>query len=50
MTKVSAKEDLILNDKIKFDNKGGAILGILEGPVADFKHPTRNGRHYGEQL
>ena len=50
MAKVSAKEDLILNDKIKFDNKGGAILGILEGPVADFKHPTRNGRHYGEQL
>ena len=50
MAKTIAKEDLILNDKIKFDNKGGSILGILEGPIADFKHPTRNGRHYGEQL
>lgn len=44
------KESLVLNDKIKFDNKGGAILGVLEGPVADFINPTRNGRHYGEQL
>ena len=43
-------EDLILNDKIKFDNKGGAILGILEGPIADSKHPTRNGRIYNERL
>ena len=45
-----AREDLRLNDKIKFDNKGGSILGILEGPVADFKHPTRNGRLYTESL
>ena len=44
------KESLVLNDKIKFDNKGGAILGVLEGPVADFINSTRNGRHYGEQL
>lgn len=44
------QEDLILNDKIKFDSKGGAILGILEGPVADFIHPTRNGRLYNEEL
>lgn len=43
-------EDLTLNDKIKFDNKGGAILGILEGPIADYKHPTRNGRIYNERL
>lgn len=43
-------EELTLNDKIKFDNKGGAILGVLEGPVADFIHPTRNGRHYSEEL
>lgn len=50
MAKYSTKENLILNDKIKFDNKGGAILGVLEGPVADFINPTRNGRHYGEQL
>lgn len=44
------KESLVLNDKIKFDNKGGAILGVLEGPVADSINSTRNGRHYGEQL
>ena len=44
------KEVLSLNDKIKFDNKGGSILGILEGPVADYKNPTRNGRLYGEKL
>lgn len=50
MAKYSTKENLVLNDKIKFDNKGGAILGVLEGPVADFINPTRNGRHYGEQL
>ena len=50
MAKTNTREDLILNDKVKFDNKGGAILGVLEGPVADFIHPTRNGRLYGEQL
>ena len=50
MAKYSTKENLVLNDKIKFDNKGGAILGVLEGPVADFINPTRNGRHYGERL
>lgn len=44
------KEVLSLNDKIKFDNKGGSILGILEGPVADYKNPTRNGRLYNEKL
>ena len=47
---MTQKEQLTLNDKIKFDNKGGAILGVLEGPVADFQHPTRNGRLYSEQL
>lgn len=46
----SQKEVLSLNDKVKFDNKGGSILGILEGPVADYEHPTRNGRFYGEKL
>lgn len=44
------KEELTLNDKIKFDNKGGSILGVLEGPVADCIHPTRNGRHYSAEL
>ena len=50
MAKNLTKEDLTLNDKTKFDNKGGAILGVLEGPVADCIHPTRNGRFYNEQL
>lgn len=47
---MQTKEELTLNDKIKFDAKGGAILGVLEGPVADFKHPTRNGRLYSKDL
>ena len=50
MVKYDGKENLVLNDKIKFDSKGGAILGVLEGPVADFIHPTRNGRTYNEEL
>ena len=50
MSAKKQNEQLTLNDKIKFDNKGGAILGVLEGPVADFIHPTRNGRHYSEEL
>lgn len=49
MAKIT-REELTLNDNIKFDNKGGAILGVLEGPIADYKHPTRNGRIYGERL
>lgn len=44
------KEQLTLNDKAKFDDKDGSILGVLEGPVADFINPTRNGRHYSEEL
>ena len=47
---MQTKEELTLNDKIKFDTKGGAILGVLEGPVADFVHPTRNGRLYSKEL
>ena len=43
-------EELTLNDKVKFDSKGGAILGVLEGPVADYVHKTRNDRHYSEKL
>lgn len=50
MENIKTREELTLNDKVKFDNKGGAILGVLEGPVADFIHSTRNGRHYSEQL
>lgn len=43
------QEDLKLKDT-KFDNKGGAILGVLEGPVADIVDSTRNGRKYTESL
>ena len=27
-----------------------AVLGILEGPIADIQNPTRNGRKYPEEL
>lgn len=46
----NTRESLALNDKVKFDSKGGAILGVLEGPIADYRHPTRNGRTYNERL
>ena len=44
------KYTFTIDSKIPFDNKGGEVLGILEGPVADFMHPTRNGRMYFEKL
>ena len=43
-------EELQLNDTIKTSGKGEAILGVLEGPCADFLNPTRNGRMYDESL
>jgi len=44
------KEDLVLDDTVKQNKKGEAILGRLQGPVADFINPTRNGRKYDEEL
>jgi len=43
-------EQLELSKEKGFDSKGGSVLGVLEGPIADSVHPTRNGRHYGPEL
>lgn len=32
------------------NSKDSGVLGVLEGPVADIIHPTRNGRKYSESL
>lgn len=32
------------------EQKAKGILGRLKGVIADFKHPTRNGRLYSEEL
>lgn len=42
-------ERLILDDSVKQNKKGEAILGKLYGPVAEFIVPTRNGRMYDEE-
>lgn len=44
------QEELELNDTVKKNSKGEAILGELSGPCADFILPTRNGRGYSEDL
>lgn len=44
------EEELELNDTVKTNSKGEAILGQLSGPCADFISPTRNGRGYSEAL
>ena len=44
------REDLQLDDSVKKNKKGEAILGKLYGPCADFLLPTRNGRGYSEEL
>ena len=43
-------EELVLDDSIKQNKKGEAILGVLEGPCADVINPTRNDRQYDEEL
>ena len=43
-------EELVLDDSVKVNNKGEAILGVLEGPCADVINPTRNERQYDEEL
>lgn len=44
------KEELKLDDSVKVNSKGEAILGKLTGPVADVVNPTRNGRKYSDSL
>jgi hypothetical protein len=43
-------EELVIDDSIKVNKKGEAILGVLEGPCADVINPTRNDRQYDEEL
>ena len=43
-------EELVLDDSVKLNNRGEAILGVLEGPCADVINPTRNERQYDEEL
>lgn len=40
------------NEDFKYKAEAGnpAVLGVLEGPVADIQNPTRNGRKYSEEL
>ena len=47
---IKKNEELVLDDSVKVNNKGEAILGILEGPCADVINPTRNDRQYDEEL
>lgn len=44
------KEELKLDDTVKTNSKGEAILGRLYGTVADVVNPTRNGRKYDDAL
>ena len=44
------KEELKLDDTVKQNSKGEAILGRLYGTVADVVNPTRNGRKYDDTL
>ena len=43
-------EELVLDDSVKVNKRGEAILGVLEGPCADVINPTRNDRQYDEAL
>ena len=47
---VKRNEELVLDDSIKLNKRGEAILGVLEGPCADVINPTRNERQYDEEL
>lgn len=42
--------ELKFDDSVKLNKKGEAILGKLQGPIADVVNPTRNGRKYSEKL
>lgn len=47
---IKKTEELVLDDSVKMNSKGEAILGVLEGPCADVINPTRNERQYDEEL
>jgi len=50
MSNIKKTEELRLDDSVKLNRKGEAILGRLTGPCADIVNPTRNERFYSEQL
>ena len=43
-------QQLTYDGSVKEDKHGKAILGVLEGPCADFVNATRNGRLYSQDL
>ena len=47
---IKRNEELVLDDSVKLNKRGEAILGVLEGPCADVINPTRNERQYDEEL
>ena len=47
---IKRNEELVLDDSVKINSRGEAILGVLEGPCADVINPTRNERQYDEEL
>lgn len=49
-TNTVKKEELKLDDSVKVNKRGEAILGRLTGPCADIINPTRNNRYYSEAL
>lgn len=46
----AVNKSLALDDSVKVNKRGEAILGTLTGPCADIVNPTRNGRFYSEEL
>lgn len=46
----TVNKSLALDDSVKVNKRGEAILGTLTGPCADIVNPTRNGRFYSEEL
>lgn len=50
MPDIKKNEELSLDDSIKTAKDGKPILGVLQGPCADFIKSTRNGRKYDESL
>ena len=47
---MAEQTNLKYDSSIKKDKTGKAILGVLEGPCADFVNATRNGRVYSDEL
>lgn len=50
MSDIKNIEQLKYDSSVTSDKHGKAILGVLEGPCADFVNATRNGRLYSQEL